>query len=278
MKSIFDFIYLDTNKIHSYYAQLTDGLPNQKKISNKDSKVRSARTVVGSTQVALAEGAGVNSQEESFESMMDMSHVLPRDIINLLDEHKLIAKKLGANNLGRLVLVKGLLHMFDVGSFNKLSTPILKITERNLGTEVFRQTLGNVDDEFVQSIKDILASYPARIQANIQVMGEKVNHYAWMSLDEDLFTSGYIDFSLKHNQASIEDFFVLGILDAIPSQFQDTNVKANRDALIDKVSQSMSLGLFGSVATNALNNFIGRPDNFYGITPICIFRKIDVPD
>lgn len=278
MKSIYDFIYIDTNKIHSYYAQLTDGLPNQKKISNKDGKVRSGRVVVGSTQVALAEGVGSTSLEESFEEMMDMAHVLPRDMINLLDEYKLIARKLGANNLGRLVLVKGLLHMFDAHSFNKFSGPILKITEKNLGTETFRQALGDFDDEMINAVKELLSSYPARIQANIQVKGGKVASYAWMSLDEALFTSGYIDFSLKHNQASPEDFYVLGILDAIPSQFENVVLENDRKALVEKVSKSMPLGSFGSISSENIKNFMGRPNDFYGITPICIFRKIDIPD
>lgn len=278
MKSIYDFIYIDTNKIHSYYAQLTDGLPNQKKVSNKEGMVRSARGVIGSTQVALGEGSGSSAREESLEEMMDMAHVLPRDMINLLDAHKLIARKLGANNLGRLVLVKGLLHMFDAHSFNKLSGPILTITKRNLGEEAFKEALGDFDDVMMGAVKELLSSYPARIQANIQVEGEKITSYAWMSLDEALFTSGYIDFSLKHNQASIEDFHVLGILDSLPSQFEDEQVKIKREKLVNKVTSSMPLGLFGSEASQKTKVFMGRPEDFYGITPVCIFRKIDIPE
>ncbi len=285
-KSIYDFIYLDTNKIHSYYAQLTNGLPNQKKYSDKTKNSRSGKVTGGPRDFIHGEYNSEKTGEEDYEELMDMAHVLPRHLINLLDERGMIAKKLATNHLGRLVLVKGLFHMIDVDQFSDLAEPIIKIYKKTVSEEEFNESLRDFTEDDLKDFINIFKSYPLRFQANLKVNTPASNAtgkipeevYAWMSLQEEYFTHSFIDFSLKHTNVSTEDFYVLGVLDAIPEKFLNTEDEKKKLELMQKVVTSNVLGEFSFKFGAAFKSLVGRPDEFYGVSPICIFRNIDIPE
>lgn len=273
-KSIYDFIYLDTNKIHSYYAQLMNGLPNQKRTINKEGKIKGGRGVLGSTQVGLAELSKISSKEDNLEELMDMAHVLPRDMINLLDEHRLIARKLAANNLGKLILIEGLIQFIDIDTVNKTSGPVMEWT--NSYTELTPEAISQNNNAL--KILDVLKAYPIRLQANIQVEGNQTLQYAWMSLQEDMLTNSHIDFSLKHALSPPENFYVLGVLDALPDRLIPSGVVDKQKKMHDKLFSSNAFNQVSLAMGDAFVTMVGRSKDFYGITPVCIFRKIDIPE
>lgn len=273
MKSIYDFIYLDNDKICSYYAQLTDGLPNQKKISNKKGRTQGGKATAGPRDVVHGELDRHNSLEDSSETSYDMAHVLPRDMINLLDDYKLIAKKLAVNNLGKLVLVEGYIYFNDFELMSKATGPTLDFME-NLQPDN-KEVQNNA--KAAKPLVNLLQAYPIRLQANVKIISGGSAQHAWMTLQEENLTSSTVDFSLRYESVSPEKFFILGILDALPEKFDNKDEAVIKEEFNNKLLAS---GIFNEAIMSmngAFNTLLGRPKDFFGITPICIFRKIGVP-
>lgn len=273
MKSIYDFIYLDNDKICSYYAQLTDGLPNQKKTSNKKSHIQGGKATAGPRDVIHGELDSHRSLEDSFETSYDMAHVLPRDMINLLDDYKLIAKKLAVNNLGKLVLVEGYIYFNDFELMSKATGPTIDFME-NLQPDN-KEVQNNA--KVAKPLVNLLQAYPIRLQANVKITSSGSAQHAWMTLQEKNLTSSTVDFALRYESVSPEKFFILGILDALPEKFDNKDEAVIKEEFNKKLLAS---GIFNEAIMSmngAFNTLLGRPKDFFGITPICIFRKIGVP-
>lgn len=274
-KSIYDFIYLDLDRIHSYYAQLMDGVPNQKTSSNREQKTMAHKLTTGPRDILHYDGRKEDINEESLEQLMDMHHVLPRDMINLLDEHCLISKNLAANNLGKLVMIKGLINFSDFETLTKNSDVAI-----NYLKESFEENGGKISTKQETDMKNIISvinAYPIGVQATMQVKSSTTQH-AWMALDKKYLTSAHLVSALKHKTLSSEEFMVLGILDAIPDKFikdESEEMDGFKSSLIN--AKPLFDALFSMSAS--YKELIGRPDAFYGITPISIFRvmkaKID---
>lgn len=272
-KSIYDFIYLDLDRIHSYYAQLMDGVPNQKTSSSREQKNHNYKATAGPRDILHMAGEKGSSIEESLDQLMDMHHVLPRDMINLLDRHELISKKLAASNLGRLVMVQGLINFADFETLSKNS---------DVATE-YAQVDGEFTDDEKKNVKNvikIIKAYPIGVQATMQIKSSTTQH-AWMALDKKYLTSAHLVSALKHDMLSSEEFIVLGILDAIPDKFvtdESKDLERFRESLVN--AKPFFDALFSMSGT--YKELIGRPNDFYGITPVSIFRvmkaKIDSQD
>lgn len=262
-KSIYDFIYLDLDRIHSYYAQLMDGVPNQKTSSSREQKNIAHKATAGPRDFAHYEGRKEDNKEESLEQLMDMHHVLPRDMINLLDQHQLISKKLAANNLGKLVMIQGLINFADFETLSKNSDVAIEYARVD-GTDFSAD-----EEKNVKNIIKIIEAYPIGVQATMQVKSATTQH-AWMALDKKYLTSAHLVSALKHEILSSEEFIVLGILDAIPDKFVDDSEDLDgfRDNLVN--AKPFFEALFSM--SGAYKELIGRPDEFYGITPVSIFR------
>ena len=267
-KSIYDFIYLDIDRIHSYYAQLMDGVPNQKTSSSREQKDVTYKVTAGPRDILHTEGIKGDSKEESLDQLMDMHHVLPRDMINLLDEHNLISKKLAANNLGRLVMIQGLINFADFETLGKNSDNALN-AHRQLNQESGEE-FSDEEESNMKTVFKVINAYPIGVQATMQVNSGTTQH-AWMALDKKYLTSAHLVSALKHKTLSSEEFVVLGILDAIPDRFVKEDAKdleRFRDNLVK--ANPFFHALFSM--SDAYKEIIGRPDDFYGINPISIFR------
>lgn len=262
-KSIYDFIYLDLDRIHSYYAQLMDGVPNQKTSSSREQKTVAHKLTAGPRDVIHYDGRKEDSKEESLEQLMDMHHVLPRDMINLLDQHQLISKKLAASNLGRLVMIQGLINFADFETLSKNSDVAIDYARID-GADFSPE-----EEKNVKNLIKIIESYPIGVQATMQVKSATIQH-AWMALDKKYLTSAHLVSALKHEILSSEEFMVLGILDAIPDKFVDDSEDLNgfKDSLVN--AKPFFEALFAM--SGVYKDVIGRPDEYYGITPISIFR------
>lgn len=260
-KSIYDFIYLDVDRIHSYYAQLMDGVPNQKTSSSREQKNSNYKVTMGPRDILHTEGQKGDSKEESLDQLMDMHHVLPRDMINLLDEYELISKKLAASNLGKLVMIQGLINFADFETLGKNSDNVLNLLS------------GKSDKEMseIKTVMNVIDAYPIGVQATMQVKSNVTNH-AWMALDKKYLTSAHLISTLKHKSLSSEEFVVLGILDAIPDKFIDEDSNKDLDNFRSNLLNKRPFFEAVFAMNGAYQEIIGRPADSYGITPISIFR------
>ncbi len=271
-KSIYDFIYLDIDRIHSYYAQLTDGVPNQKTISENESLTTKRGMSALPRDVVHVTGEQINNQDIGFQQSMDMAHVLPKDMINLLDEHNFIHKKLSKDNLGKLVLIKGLLHFSDFETLAKVSDIFIDLDPF---ADESDDDIENRNIE-LKMLSKTISAYQLQIKATLQVQSTS-KQYAWMALDKKYLTNAHAVSVLQHNICSPEEFYVLGIVDATPDKFTEKEDKERIDNFYNHLNANNqdSLSAEAISATNeAYKTFLGRNKDYYGITPISIFREL----
>lgn len=263
-ESLFDFLYLDSIKIRSFYAQLTGfGSLSSIKANNAHNSTLASEGAFGVNAMAKFD-AKLNyatGENQSSEKTYDATPTLPREMIDKLDELGFISRELSENSAGNLVLLNGVLSITDIETLQNLLEPTMYfVTEDEYsqlhGDNKKRAIKKKLDDSkpMVQLIKAI----PYALEARLKVGEDMV----WMTLNRGEMVGNPHDINLKHGKVLFGEYYVLGVLDAIP----------NDDMNID-----MTTGSFGDVIlelSQSLKATMGRSIDSYGITPIAIFRVI----
>lgn len=261
IKSIFDFLYLDNTKIKSFYAQLTGfGSLTSIKENNNSGSTENIEGSLGAPSIAGAKLAYVSSNAQANEKLYDAIPTMPREMINRLDELGYIERELSEDSAGKLVLLQGKLSITDVNTLKDMLGPVLTqeaISRVNqLNHKERRKMVQQVDVEN-KNLIDLINSIPYALEAMLFVGDSSV----WMTLNRDEMVGNPHDINLKHGSLLYGDYYVLGVLDAIPND--DETISADNE-------WHSSL----STIANSLKDALGRSTDSYGITPIAIFRVI----
>ena len=263
IESIFDFFYLDTRKIASFYAQLTGSgaISTRKNISSKlDEKTNEYTGTIptfASAKWGVKNNSGLNS-----EDLFDASVTMPREMIDRLDELGFINYDLNENQLGNLVLLKGSLSVFDVAGMKDVIDPAINFAINQLpntkpSEKQSINKLKKVMDPFVSFMKAV----PFALQARFFDRGD-FDQEVWMTLNRTEMFNDVNDINFKHGDVMAGDWHVLGVLDAIPN---DQFVKATETNEVNQMVENF---------TKMMKEQFGRPTTAYGMTPIAIFRVI----
>lgn len=263
IKSIFDFLYLDNTKIKSFYAQLTGlGALTNVKENDEVNIIQNKDAGIGVPSVATAKIAHQEGTKRAGERLYDAIPTMPREMINRLDELGFIERGLSEKTAGKLVLLKGKLSITDIGSLKDLIEPTLNFeayerakSERSSSKQ--KAVLKQIQEEYKPGI-DIIKVIPYALEATLHIGNDTV----WMTLNRDEMVGNPHDINLKHGNMLYGDYYVLGVLDAIPHDEQE----------IASVENELKNGV--KTFVNELKMMIGRNPESYGITPIAIFRVI----
>lgn len=263
IKSIFDFLYLDNTKIKSFYAQLTGlGALTNVKENDEVNIIQNKDAGIGVPSIATAKIAHQEGTKRAGERLYDAIPTMPREMINRLDELGFIERGLSEKTAGKLVLLKGKLSITDIGSLKDLIEPTLNFeayerakSERSSSKQ--KAVLKQIQEEYKPGI-DIIKVIPYALEATLHIGNDTV----WMTLNRDEMVGNPHDINLKHGNMLYGDYYVLGVLDAIPHDEQE----------IASVENELKNGV--KTFVNELKMMIGRNPESYGITPIAIFRVI----
>lgn len=261
-ESLFDFLYIDTYRIKSYYAQLTGyGALSTLKMSDNTVVTKSKEATVGMPTITGGKLSHANAITSLGERSYDPMPSMPSDIINRLDELGFIGRQLHENHLGKLVLLSGRLGISDISLLKDASDAILKqmAEEKSQLAEIKnRKKVYEQEIKANKHIFDFLKQIPYSLEARLLFNGDEV----WMTLNRDEIIGNAYEINFKHGDFLSGDYYVLGILDAVP----------NDD--YSNISHQTQLKIAMSVMTKELKNLMGRPSSCYGMTPIAIFRVI----
>lgn len=257
IKSIFDFLYLDNTKIKSFYAQLTGlGALTNVKENDELSTVQNKDAGVSVLSVASAKIAHQEGMKRAGERLYDAIPTMPREMINKLDELGFIERELSEKTAGQLVLLQGKLSITDISSLKDLIEPAFNFKVQELmKTKSSKMQQIRLKQEF-QSVLDLVKVIPYALEATLHIGDDTV----WMTLNRDEMVGNPHDINLKHGNILFGDYYVLGVLDAIPNNKQAPMNHKLREFIGDFVDEFLAE--------------IGRSPESYGITPIAIFRVI----
>lgn len=266
IESLYDFLYLDNIKIKSFYAQLTgNGALNSYKITNSTSTTESKEATIGVPTITGGKLFYAETPSRSNEYMYDAIPTMPREMIDKLDELGFILRELKPENGGKLVLLKGKLGVTDVNTLKDLIEPALKFENYNQANEITdikkkRAFIANIESA-QKLLIDMINQIPYALEARLIVDGQEI----WMTLNKEEMVGNPNDINLKNGSFLFGDYYVLGVLDAVPydNYVHDSGVQ-----------EDFRVAMIGMI--DALKTLFGRTESSYGMTPIAIFRNIEI--
>lgn len=268
IESIFDFFYLDNSKIKSFYAQLNGlGALNTLKNTSQIGDTRKLEATVGMPAVTGGKMGNDHTVNTTSEHLYDGLPTMPREMINRLDELGYIYRDLTPDNLGALVLLKGYLNITDIEVMKGVIDPTIKFMFNNMQTNsgAERAEKKKVQDQMSPLI-EFIKNIPFALSCNLFVENKDNNSLTevWMSLAREDMSSTIHDINFKHGDKLAGQWYVLGVLDAIPTSLDTNNIILPDNDDMEQFRKSMS----------EMMKMFGRSDEAYGMTPIAIFRVL----
>lgn len=260
---LFDFLYVDTDRIKSYYAQLTGfGSLSSLKMSDNTVMTQLKEATVGVPTVTGGKLSHTKMMTNTGERSYDPTPSMPTDVINRLDELGFIKRELSRDNLGNLVLLSGKLGISDISLLKDTIDIILgQAAEEKAQAEPNPKKRKQIYEQEVKDnkyIAEFLKHIPYSLEARL-ILG---NDEVWMTLNRDEIIGNAYEINFKHGDFLLGDYYVLGILDAMPNDDYSNHQHQNEF----RVAMSTML--------QELKALMGRPNTCYGVTPIAIFRAI----
>lgn len=277
IKSIYDFIYLDREKLGSISAQIFDHgllLSSKYLAQNSHGSTESSSTgadvsggvslpgiAKGGIKVSgTASGSEQITGTEGIEHSYDSYYVAPINLLNKLDELKLIKSGLLDAEYGQIVLIQGSFCLKDVSLINDIWIPI----SRRFFTEAVNLHVSTgdplvEDPELQLSNLNNLAPVIAAMSKCVACFFRTEDYSVWSTLKREFLTVNPTDFIIKNSENVPGMWFCLGILDTKPA-----------DSALFKYGPGFPL----NSSLKEVRDVLGVSDESYGVTPIAIFRKI----
>ena len=274
INALYDFIYIDKNRLYSLVSQLNEKGFLTKQItshngsdtSSTQKNTQSGKAVNFKALVAEVNLGADNSsiQTESstsginIQDIFNTEHIAPSFLINKLIKSDLVTKKLNGSH-GDLMYLSGSISIKDTAIMQKMYEPLSDVI-----FEGFQEAVGGKPSVDVQGVLAMLNSIPHMV--NFSICTKMGN--AWSTLNKDYFLVDYQDFMLKHGVNLAREWRCLAILDSKPLDSNEILCPTTIDSLE---------AIYDSVMPIVQEAF-GMSSETYGISPIAIFRELNSLD
>jgi hypothetical protein len=262
-KYLFDYIYLDRDKLAAYSAQIFDhgALTSIKSVSGTQEHT-GTKLDGGIPKLLSGEASEQVSLNESLERSFDAAWALPLNVINGLDEMGLVHRDITKANYGQMVLVKGAIQLIDLRMLQNLWGLIVNHTlgELPASTPAHKKAKQAAAAE-AKNMAELVSKLPHSLQ--FKMNGE--NASVWSTLQPEHMIINPFDFAMKHGASIKGEWHMLAVVDAKPNDVED-------DTMFNSPSP-IEAGFL--VMISQLKVLMGRQDGDYGVTPVAVFRKIE---
>lgn len=283
--SVFDFLYVDFDRVSSFLSQLNDN-GNLKEVVRSNSAGRGSakfdkQSIGGGILVAKGDaeiGSNASSQHDSSkQQIFDSRWINPLLFLDEVSSRGMLQRDFNFARIGQLALATGPLQIRDLGTMRDIwKKPAFKsFTERgmlsqNVPNRQERRSSGSTSTKVSNKqptkfdlMFELIEILPHTLQAIFG--GDKK---VWCILRDEFLSGDSTDFALKYGGFIPGDWTVLGVLDAYP----------NESPLAAGVTPNVQLNEIYDVLAGHINpiarQMVGRPANAFGMTPIMIFRSI----
>lgn len=274
-----DFLYIDRNRVASLIGQLSDRgmLINLKQTVSRGSETQAAAGVKSLLEGRMTRSAA-DLSEETYDPFWSHAYSFLRDLqLNFASPLR------GESRFGSIVVTSGSLQIVDLRMMKNLWEPSIKAamlatqhndeatarssanrpprSRRNPGPAApLPEAVGGQQQTFVQFmslVAEMLKHVPHLVHAAfLSESGFKL----WAPLQPQFLTVNSEDLLMKYGAVIDGTWTVVGILDGFCIPRQPFPVSP----LLDSVMTT----------TNQLREQIGRPEGFFGLTPIAIFQSL----
>lgn len=255
--ALYDFLYVDRAKVSALYAQLfPEGiLTNVKKTAQQS--FSNDNNIGSDIKVFKAEAKSSEGGQEGIEHMFDASWSIPLEVLDELKRRGLVTSSVRGKSLGSIVLTNGLLRVIDYNSMRELWEPAMQLFIEPQQQE----QIPNFRDRF-EHVIGMLRNMPHTLHAHFLTR----EAFLWSTLQPSNLTVSADDIILKYGAEVVSgDWQLLFTLDAYPDANPSTDATGWSAGEISNGVISMM---------NAVKSQIGRPSNWWGVTPLMIYRDV----
>ncbi|MGJ0921337.1 hypothetical protein ACR76D_01325 [Klebsiella pneumoniae] len=265
--SLFDYFYFDKERVSALTAQLFPaGVLNSVKKTSHESENGLKELKAGLPLI----GARTNAAEASArgqEQVFDSSWSLPLNLLDKLSENNRIKTNLHEAKLGDIVLIKGMMKIFDAQMVHLCMPIIKKIKLNELKSAKNNQEKNTLKQEIagLENAEEMVKILPPTTHIDF---ADSFGNLSWMSVEPSNLTTTLSDVSLKYGPFIPGEWYILCIVDA----YADDNKVDNPDAPYPDVTNELKRGMEPMLLM--MRGLMGRPLGSFGITPLIIFRGV----
>jgi hypothetical protein len=274
--SIVDFLYADHERVASFLSQIGDSSGYLKEVSseNSQSQAEANKASFG------AKLFGINAGFETGETA------------NVTQDARMVYDPLWTNSLKLIATVEARASQFDektpeVGQLRQLSGGIRvfdigylpSVVKAPAMTGYISKGQPSEDDPSSENIGDenngaeIIQYYIGSLPFGIQFLFDDGNYHYWFSLKRQYLSLYDLDIPLKFPQKIPGNWKAIGIIDAAPNDDSMDDI----DELPDSIRQHIPPFMRElSMLPENTNDRFGRQDCTFGLSPLMIYRELDM--
>lgn len=261
---LYDFLYLDREKAHSWLAQLVaEGVPISSKYQSGSTGANNVSASGGVPALIKAQGSASSSVSQGLERNFNNEWSIPLNLIDMLDEEKFISRDLSTTEIGSIVHLKGAASIMDIRFLQGSWESIGHIMQSDQAVTHANKKAINAQKTQISLIGNILKVMPPLPQLYLQTLDWQIG---WAVLKTQHMLVDTSALSLTYGSQIEGEWHVIAVLDAVPDEQSDGH------KLILPVGNELTTSMF--TLLNALREHMGRPADAYAINPIAIFRAI----
>ncbi|WP_446469229.1 DUF6414 family protein [Xenorhabdus stockiae] len=284
--SLYDFLYLDKDRIYSIIAQLNGNgvLKTLKQTNGEKNSDTSELDMTGEANAMLLKAKGnakkklTEELHDSLELTHDTTWSIPLQLLDLLAQGNHITFGTHNSRLGSLSLLGGCIKVFDVATLKQAlplfaqfmqSQEIRDPSIKNKNKKKSKNKVNSDDIEIVPNVTfGVMNNFLSIVPDSLLIdFYEDTGNESWIMLNKNNLTINASDLFLKYGTSIPGKWYVLGIIDALPDHLADEN-----EVEFDDDEHELRAAL--STMTEELRVAFGRKPRKYGVTPLIIFRQI----
>ena len=257
LETLFDFLYVDEDRLRSFYAQVFSGSLEQVTTQSRTEDIHKKSFSVG-PGVLKGGKSGETSSGEQIEQISvpgDLSHI---DVLSKLREADYLQSGLDNVLVGHLVSLENTsISIIDASNLHEFMN-LIPFKDMVSGTKHEKRE----EEKNLKLARHLINALYKMIPLGIQVRGRtEAGQKIWGTLKNNFLRESPASLSLKHGSQLQGRWQVIGIVDAAPDNHQ---MEGSGNALHE---------VFGNLH-NAMREQLGRLHDEYGILPLLIFREL----
>ncbi|EEO27644.1 hypothetical protein [Oxalobacter paraformigenes] len=261
-KYLFDFLYVDKERIAAYCAQLfPNGVHTTTKTYSSDQSKQTEKVSLGFPKIVATESDSTDYITNSIERQYDATWHRTISFLQELNERGFISHDLTDASLGGIALIKGRLQILDIRMIKDMWDSIFEyqLNQMPENTTSERQNKQKMRTE-LKLTANVAKSMPHTIQ--LRCFNDKTD--SWATLKPEGLIINPDDLAYKHGASIPGEWIIICILDAYPDSSDDT--------VFPPILNDMEVGMLKMLIQ--MKVMLGKSFNSYGITPLVIYRPI----
>jgi hypothetical protein len=264
--TLYDFLYIDHHRLKSLYSQLFSGLLSAIERVASESRAETTSAKVGPSFLSGTTSSR-QTETESRLDRIDPHDLILQDVLQALAEKNFIQTNVSQAQPGNIILLNGSISILNFEAYRHILAmlPHLMPSSPPPQTSTQKKNLKHQEREEKkqrETISNILKGLSDMVPWGLQIIMKTESATAWGALLTENLRELPGNISLKVGPTLSGKWYLLGIIDIVGPSIQD-------------LPDNMTMQIKGIMdASEAFRSMIGRPDDYIGITPLLIFRKL----